>query len=106
MNNEEKAIIKAKRVECILGFIFLIPAILGAVAFALSLCGTSGDFVNLRLLNFRWRVGVEDAGCMPVAPIYMGILAFVGAYLVKDNIKYLFINIKDYDDTEGYDEMK
>ena len=96
MTAEEKALIKAKKIECWLGVFFLIPAILGAVAFILSMLGVKGDFVELKNLGYLWFIDYYQWGDgvgagMSAAPIYMGMLAMVGAYLIKDSLKYLFM---------------
>lgn len=93
MTNEEKALIKAKKIECWIGFFFLIPAVLGVIAFTFQMLGADGDFVELRNLNYRWRADFgENGGGMSAAPIYMGIMAFIGAYMIKDSMKYLFMS--------------
>ena len=92
MTNEDKALIKAKRIECCLGFFFLIPPILGVLSFVLCLFGCRGDFVTMRNLSSKWSMDYGDGGgAMSAAPIYLALMAMVGAYLVKDSIKYLFI---------------
>lgn len=92
MSKEEKVLIKAKKIECWIGFFFLIPAILGVIAFTFQMLGIDGDFVELRNLNYRWIADSGDTGGgMSAAPIYMGIMAMVGAYLIKDSVKYLFV---------------
>ena len=105
MSNEEKALIKAKKIECYLGLFFLIPAILGAIAFILSMLNVDGDFVELRNLSYRWLAMYEDGGGMSAAPIYMGIMAIAGAYLIKDSMKYLFLHSED-DKPHSLEEKK
>ena len=106
MNNEEKALIKAKKIECWIGFFFLIPAILGVIAFTFQMLGIDGDFVELRNLNYKWIARSGDTGGgMSAAPIYMGIMAMVGAYLIKDSVKYLFIKA-DSDTSTIVEEVK
>lgn len=92
MKIEEKALIKAKKVECCIGFFFFIPAVLGALAFIFAMLGFDTDFAKLKTLSYRWMADYgENGGGMSAAPIYMGIMASVGAYLIKDNLKYFFI---------------
>lgn len=62
MTNEEKALIKAKKIECWIGFFFLILAVLGVMAFTLAMFGVEGDFVKLRNLSFRWLAEFGDNG--------------------------------------------
>ncbi len=94
---EEIALIKAKKIECIIGFIFLVPAFLGIIAFVFCLFGDRGDFSTLRNLSAHWTAdyGYSDyggGGGMSAAPIYLGILSIVGAYLIKDSLKYFFLD--------------
>ena len=93
MNNEEKALIKSKKLQCWIGFFFLIPPILGVIAFVLGFLGAAGDFPDMRNLSSKWTYGGE--GGMSAAPFYLAIMAFVGAYLIKDNLKYLFLGNED-----------
>lgn len=47
MSKEEKAIVKAKKIQCVLGIFFLIPPILGVIAFILCLFDSSADFAEM-----------------------------------------------------------
>lgn len=91
MDNQEKNNILAKKIECLIGIFFLIPPILGVISFILNLFGGDSGFAGLYNLSAKWTARYEDGGGMSAAPIYLGIMAFVGAYLIKDNLKYLFI---------------
>lgn len=91
MTEEEKVTIKAKKIECWLGIFFLIPPILGVFAFVLCLLGDNGHFAELYYLSSGWTEG--DG--MSAAPIYLALMALVGAYLIKGSLKYLFIKTKD-----------
>ena len=51
MNNEDKALIKAKRIQCIIGIIFLIPPILCVLGF-IYIVVTNND------------PGLDDIACM------------------------------------------
>lgn len=42
-------------------------------------------------LSSRWTARVENGGGMSAAPIYLGMMAMVGAYLIKDSLYYFFI---------------
>ncbi len=102
---DEKALIKAKRIECGLGVFFLIPAMLCAIAFTLAMLGVEGGFVELRNLNYRLLAYFGDnGGGMSAAPIYAGILAIVGACLIKDSLKYVFL--KEGNNKNNVDETK
>lgn len=87
MNKQEKAIAKEKKLEFWLGIFFLIPPILGVIAFILCLFDIGSDYDYPDLFN-KDRGGVG----MSAAPIYLGIMAIVGAYLIKSNARYIFIN--------------
>jgi hypothetical protein len=97
MNNEEKALIKAKKVECCIGFFFLIPPILGAIAFAFNLLGSDGDFARMSNLSSSWTndFAYNAGGGMSAAPIYLALMALAGAYLIKDSMKYLFMSTEE-----------
>lgn len=88
----EESKIKAKKIECILGIFFLIPPILGVIAFVLCVFDCGGDFVELRDLSSNWTndYGSNGGGGMSAAPIYLGLMALAGVWLVKDSIQYLF----------------
>ena len=59
----DKAVIKAKKVECIVGLFFLLPPVLGVFAFVLQLFDAGTDFSMLRDLSSNRseerRVGKE-----------------------------------------------
>lgn len=89
----EKSKIKGKRIECIIGILFLIPPILGVFAFVLSLFDNDWDFVQLRNISSNWTYGFsynQGGGGMSAAPIYLGLMALAGVWLIKDSIQYLF----------------
>ncbi len=82
----EKAIIKAKKVECFVGIFFLIPPILGVLAFVLQLFDADMDFSEMSNLSSDWT-----GGGMSAAPIYLGLMAIAGVYLIKDSFYALFL---------------
>ena len=93
MTKEEKAIKKGKKIECSLDFFFLIPPVLGVLAFVMCLFDNDGAFARMRDLSANWTCDYsgEGGGGMSAAPIYLGFMALVGAYLIKDSIKYFFM---------------
>ena len=97
MNNEEKALIKAKKFECWIGFFFLIPPILGVIAFVFNLLGNDGDFAKMSNLSYKWTCDYYGDGgsAMSAAPIYLALMALAGAYLIKDSLKYLFMTSEE-----------
>ena len=89
----EESKIKAKKIECILGILFLIPPILGIIAFILCLFGCTWEFATLDNMSDEWTSLVHyeaGGGGMSATPIYLGLMALAGVWLVKDSIQYLF----------------
>lgn len=93
----DTAIIKAKRVECVIGLILLIPPILGVIAFVLQIFNADLDFSQMIDLSSNWTndYSSEGGGGMSAAPIYLGLMALAGVYLIKDSIHYLFVKIEN-----------
>ncbi len=91
-NNMEKSIIKAKKIECILGILFLIPPILSVFAFVLCLFDCDWEFAKMSSLSAHWTCDFDydGGGGMSAAPIYLGLMALAGVWLVKDSIEYFF----------------
>lgn len=81
----------SKRIECIIGFSLLIPPILGVFSFVFCLFGNDSRFANLFDISENWSFGYKDGGGMSATPLYFGLMALAGVYLVKGNIKYFFI---------------
>lgn len=81
-----------KKIEAILGIFFLIPPVLGVLSFVLCLLGGNGDFARMRNLSYQWVAdwGNNGGGGMSAAPVYLGLMAIVGAYLLKGNLRFLF----------------
>lgn len=92
MNNQEKAIAKEKKLEFWLGIFFLIPPILGVIAFVLCLFDFDSHFSRLSDLSGSWTndFSSNGGGGMSAAPIYLGLMAIVGAYLIKNSARYIF----------------
>ncbi len=92
MNNQEKAIAKEKKLEFWLVLFFLIPPILGVIAFVLCLFDIDSHFSRLSDLSANWTndFSSNGGGGMSAAPIYLGLMAIVGAYLIKDSARYIF----------------
>lgn len=98
---QNKETVLEKQIEAILGIFFLIPPILGVFAFVITLLGGKGGFVRMSHLSYEWTAFVDysfqnggGGGGMSAAPIYLGLMAIVGAFLLKGNLRYLFkINI-------------
>ena len=91
MDIKEKSIIYEKRIECVLGILFLVPPFLGVFFFLLSLCDVSGDFVDMTDLSGQWDWQSVDYGVsMSPAPLYLGLMAIAGAFLIKNSLRYVF----------------
>ncbi len=102
-----QAIIKGKRIECIIGLFLLIPPILGVIAFVLQIFNADLDFSQMRDLSSNWTKGYssEGGGGMSAAPIYLGLMALSGVYLIKDSIHFLFL-CSDSDSVTQKDEIE
>jgi len=102
----EKAEIIGKRIECIIGILLLVPVFLGVIAFILCLFKGSNDFCTLDNLSSTWSFCLKPfrstpysdisaaAGAMSSAPIYLGLMAIAGVWLIKDSFKYFFMKSK------------
>lgn len=94
----EKAIVKAKKIECWIGILFLIPPALGVLAFVFQLFDADTDFSTMRDLSSSWttKYGYDHGGGggMSAAPVYLGLMALAGVWLIKGSLQYLFIESK------------
>ena len=84
--------VKGKKIECIIGILFLIPPILGVLSFVLCLFDCDWEFAKMGNLSPNWTndYSSNGGGGMSAAPIYLGLMALAGTWLVKDSIQYLF----------------
>ena len=86
---EEKQMTKSKpNIERIIGFILLTPPILGALFFILNVFSNDiGTIVELKHLSSEWTgtygYDTGGGGYMSAAPLYLGLMAIAGAYLIK-----------------------
>ena len=87
----DKAVIKAKKVECIIGLFFLLPPVLGVFAFVFQLFGAGTNFSELSELSAKWTARFDQGGGMSAAPVYLGLMAIAGVYLIKDSFYALFV---------------
>lgn len=97
MGNNEKALVKAKRIECLVGLFMLIPPFLSVLSFVLCLFGNESSFAKMSYLSSSstWTCdySINGGGGMSAAPLYLGLMALAGVYLIKDSLVYIF-----YDD--------
>lgn len=84
----KETIIKAKKFECFIGLFLLIPPILGVIAFVLQLFNADTRFSEMCDLSSYWTA--RQGNGMSAAPIYLGLMALAGVYLVKDSFYALF----------------
>lgn len=95
MNELEKAIAKEKKIEFWGGVLFLLPAILGTLSFVWCLwfCPDSSDlggsFARMRNLEGVWedQYNSEGGTAASPAPIFCGLMAIAGAYMMKEQSK-------------------
>lgn len=88
----EKATIKEKKMVAIIGLLFILPAVIGVICFVINLI-TSGDTCNLISLRGQWDWNSGDyGGATPPIPIYFGLMAIAGVYMLKNTLRYLFYN--------------
>ena len=70
-----------KKIELIISFIFLVPAVLCMILFVLGLLDFHSELIDLRNLRGDWTDGDN---CSSNATIFIGLMAIAGAYLFKD----------------------
>lgn len=68
----------------VIGLILLIPPILSVLFFFLANIGLDWDVVQMRNLSAYWTARFDEGGGMSAAPIYLGLMAIAGAYLIKE----------------------
>jgi len=85
-NEQPKSKVKIERV---IGIILLIPPIIGVLLFLLSLfIKDVGDIPELENLSSEWTGTYgNDGGYTSAAPIYLGLMAIAGAFLLKGTDK-------------------
>ena len=71
----------------------MIPPILGVIAFVLQIFEVDTDFSMMRELSSAWTAKYDQGGGMSAAPIYLGLMALAGVYLIKDSIYIFFKKI-------------
>ena len=108
IDQQKNTIIRGKRTQFLIGLFFLIPGVLGIVAFILCLFGINTDFATLSDLSSEWtalygfsKEGGGGGGGMSAAPIFIALISFVGAYLIKDSIEYMWLTDKDMENSSA-----
>lgn len=83
-----------QKFEVKIGLLFLVPPIIGAISFVLYACTGWGNFpeawtcVTDSVFSPLDSIGYGYAGTSAL-PIYLGLMAIAGAYLIKGNIRRL-----------------
>lgn len=98
MTKKEKAIVIEKRIECILGIILLIIPIIAVFCFLLDwidITSSYNEFVTMRNLDGDWTYHSDQGVSTSPAPIFIGLIALAGAYLVKDSFRFIFLKDSD-----------
>lgn len=100
----DKSVIIGKRIECIIGIVFLIPSLIGVLFFWISLLNNTSNYVKgdlyftewsgLRSV-YTWADNLQFYPSTSASPFYLGIISFVGAYLIKDSIRFFFVKINE-----------
>lgn len=62
--------------ETKIGIIFLIPPIIGVV-----------EFLSVYISYFDFDYFSDEFAATPAIPLYLGLMAIAGAYLIKGNLK-------------------
>lgn len=82
---------RALNIEAKLGILFLIPPIIGVVFFILNLFNARlgfEDFPDSWNCIYDYHLGDSMSyAATPAIPLYLGLMAIAGAYLVKGNLK-------------------
>lgn len=76
-----------KNPQKIIGYILLFPPILSVLLFTINLLfGNCGDIPKLENLSPEWTGNFgESGGYMSATPVYFGLMALAGAYLIKSS---------------------
>lgn len=103
----DKLVIKEKKIEAVIGLLFTLPAVIGIICFLLNfLFGEA----SLEGLDGIWGVTENYSGwdnssygyaASSPTPLFMGLLAIVGGYLLKGNLHYLLKEKKKPQETNN-----
>lgn len=87
----DKAVIKAKKVECIIGLFFLLPPVLGVFAFVFQLFGADTNFSELSELSAKGQLVLTNGWRYVSRSCLFGIIGYSWSYLVKMILSMLFL---------------
>lgn len=76
-----------KNLQKTIGYILLFPPVLSVLLFIICLLiNDCGDIPSLKNLSGEWSGNYgESGGYMSATPVYFGLMAIAGAYLIKDS---------------------
>ena len=71
-------------ISTVVGYILLTPPILGVLLFILTLIGDGAYFSSFSIGSFWSGSYSAGGGFSSTIPIYLGLMAIAGAYLIKE----------------------
>ncbi len=86
---------RALNCEAKIGLLFLIPPIIGVLFFVLNILGADLNFYSILeswicMNDYEYDLSSSSSvvySSTPSIPIYFGLMAIAGAYLIKGNLK-------------------
>lgn len=90
-------------IQLVIGVIFLIPPTFGAIFFTLQMFGMNGNVIGLKELSVNWT-GSDNA--MSAAPIYLGLMALAGSFIVHSAVKNLLSSLKHINGLDGITDIE
>ena len=73
-------------ISTVVGYILLLPPIAGVALFIYTLFGEGAYLASFSKGSF-WSGNYDNGGFSSTIPIYLGLMAIAGAYLIKDGKK-------------------
>lgn len=76
-----------KNIQKTIGYILLFPPLLSVLLFSINLLSRNfSKIVGMTNLSSNWSGNMGDnGGFMSATPIYFGLMAIAGAYLIKNS---------------------
>ena len=87
MTQNEKNTIIGKKIQCWIGIFFLIVPIVAVLGLIFYI---PDELLGLNNTKGLWKIFIGN----DISQVLIGLFSLVGAYLIKDNIQYLFLNNK------------
>jgi|GEM_PF-3033588 len=66
------------------GYVLLTPALLSVLMFIVDLLPMEKEIRMFENLQHHWFGGLVEGGYTSALPLYFGLMAIAGAYLIKD----------------------